>query len=227
MIISYLILLISGQLTLLQFLQYLCFSMLAVMIAMSFHEFSHALAAKLMGDRTAKEQGRLSLNPLAHLDPMGLLLLLLFGIGFAKPVNVNPRRFKNPRLGMILTAAAGPLSNLILAFALMFGYIGAWIANYQNPSVFLQNLLLLLNITVWYNIVLAVFNLIPLPPLDGSKILGELLPPKMRLSYYNLERYRFYIWIGLILVLNRTNIIETVGYGILSWFEQIILPVFI
>lgn len=226
MIISYLLQLMSGHLTLLQFLQYLCFSIFAVVLAMSFHEFSHALAAKWMGDRTAKEQGRLSLNPFAHLDPMGLLFLLLFGIGYAKPVNVNPRHFKNPRLGMLLTAAAGPLSNLILAFVLN-AYIGTLLADFQNPSAFSQNLLILLKITRWYNIVLAVFNLIPLPPLDGSKILGELLPLKMRLSYYNLERYRFYIWIALLLILNRTSIIETVGFGILSWFEKIILPFFI
>lgn len=226
MVLHYLIELFTGHMTVLTFFQYLAFSMLAVMIAMTVHEFAHSLAALAFGDETSKTQGRLSLNPFAHLDPKGLVCLLVFGIGFAKPVNVRQARMKHPRLGMIVTAAAGPLSNFITAFVMTFAYLAVTIQSvYVAPGVvFWENCATALFLILWYNISLGLFNLIPLPPLDGSKILGEMLPLNARLRYYSIERYSLFIIVGLIAILNRVDIIVTAGDAIVTWFASVQWP---
>ncbi len=158
-------------------------------IALTVHEFSHALCAYLLGDPTAKRLGRLTLNPLAHIDPVGLILLILIRFGWAKPVPFNPQNFTYPRIYSILVGIAGPISNLLLA-------IISIIALHHLPLntlaiQFFQSM-------VWINVMLGLFNLIPIPPLDGSHFLRALLPKSLLPYYYHFERYSFIFLIILI-----------------------------
>lgn len=148
--------------------------MLTVLISLTIHEFSHALIAYKLGDDTAKKQGRLSLNPLKHLDTIGTILFLLIGVGYGKAVPINPINFKDPKKGQILVSLAGPLSNIILAFITQ-KFIA--ISGYNN---------IFLTMLVEINILLAAFNLIPIPPLDGSSILNQILKPQ---NYYKYRKF--------------------------------------
>ncbi|MFZ8834018.1 MAG: site-2 protease family protein [Candidatus Caldipriscus sp.] len=153
-----------------------------LILSLTFHEFAHAWMAYKLGDRTAKYEGRLSLNPLVHIDPIGFLMVLLVGFGWAKPVPVNPFYFKNPPLNTAMVALAGPLSNIILAS------LGVFAQNFINPIG--------LDTFVWINIYLAVFNLIPLPPLDGWRILQGIFPN----LYQNYDLESKLSWVLLILI---------------------------
>lgn len=148
------------------------------------HEFAHAWAAGKLGDHTAKYNGRLTMNPLASFDPIGSLFLLLFGFGWAKPVPVDPRYFKNPKRDMALTALAGPLSNLLAAWVGALIYIGLGLAAKASLPMFVS---IFFNVYITINVALAVFNLLPIPPLDGSKILGAFLSNR---TLYNFYRYQ-------------------------------------
>lgn len=158
--------------------------LLAVLFCLTVHETCHGLAALALGDPTAKRQHRLSLNPLRHIDWFGLLMMLVAGFGWAKPVPVNPNYFKKPRQGMALTALAGPVSNLLLALLLLIP--ARLIYSYAHYSVFNQAALDFLLSTAVLSIGLGLFNLIPIPPLDGSKVLAVLLPER---AYRWLMRY--------------------------------------
>jgi len=172
----------------------------AVLIAITFHEYCHGRMAYRLGDPTAAEAGRLTLNPLAHLDPIGTLMLLLFRFGWAKPVPVNFNRLNNPKRDMIYVSLAGPIANiaiaLIFAFMLRLSYylIGQ-ITMAQNSSFFnillttLRGWLIFLQTGVIINLALAIFNLIPVPPLDGSKILLGFLPYPQAYKFAKLEAY--------------------------------------
>lgn len=153
-----------------------------LILSLTFHEFAHAWMAYKLGDCTAKYEGRLSLNPLVHIDPIGFLMVLLVGFGWAKPVPVNPFYFKNPPLNTAMVALAGPLSNIILAS------LGVFAQNFVNPIG--------LDTFVWINIYLAVFNLIPLPPLDGWRILQGIFPN----LYQNYDLESKLSWVLLILI---------------------------
>lgn len=177
-----------------------------VLISLTFHEVSHGLMADRLGDHTAKERGRLSLSPLAHLEPIGFLCMLLFGFGWAKPVPIDARNFKHPKRDMALTALAGPVANLLLAFVALIPYeIIITIdlhGGFSDASDFTINLLIacLTFIRLFHsmNISLAVFNFIPVPPLDGSRVLFAVLPEKL---YFGVMKYERYISLGIMLLL--------------------------
>ena len=171
---------------------------LALVFGISFHEFSHAFTAYRLGDQTPRYQGRVTLNPAAHLDPVGMLFFAIGGFGWGRPVNFNPYAIRmNPRIGSGLVAFAGPLSNMLLGLVVGLVVRLLLLVETSGPSnpVFIFVVLTLGNF-VFYNFLLAVFNLVPLPPLDGSKILPALLPPDMA---YKLEQ--FYAQVGMIALL--------------------------
>lgn len=172
----------------------------AVVLCLTVHETAHGFSAYLLGDRTAKREGRLSLNPLHHIDWVGLLLLFTAGFGWAKPVPVDPRHFRNPKRGMAVTALAGPISNFLLAILLLL--VCKVIYLHIDPTEFLASVFDLLLYAAQLSIGLGLFNLIPIPPLDGSKILAAILPDK---AYYTLMRYERCGMI-LLLVLAVSNI---------------------
>lgn len=163
----------------------------ALAIALSFHEYAHARMAVYMGDLTPKFMGRLTLNPLAHIDPIGMLMLLLVHFGWAKPVTINPLNFRDYKKGNFLVALAGPAINFFIAFVSMF-VLFAFDAFRIHLSEGLWRVLYLM---IVYNINFGLFNLIPLPPLDGSKILSSFLSYQMQYKLASLERYSFLIFI--------------------------------
>lgn len=186
--------------------------LLIVFLILPFHEWAHGFVAYKLGDNTAKYQGRLSFNPLAHFDPIGALCLLLFNFGWAKPVPVNPRNFKNPKAGMALTALAGPLANVVAALlgGLLFNLVVfiSPLAMYSS-SGFWYYIVLFLYYYIAINAALAVFNLVPIPPLDGSKILFMFLPDRI---VYMLSKNQM-IFFLLIYVLMFTGILTgPLGY---------------
>lgn len=197
-------------------------TMLAILFAITCHEVAHGYVAFLLGDNTAKEEGRLTLNPIAHLDPVGALMMLIAGFGWAKPVPVNPFFFKGDRVkGMMLVSVAGPLINLVLSFVAYFIYVAGH-GFYTIPmlSTFLRY-------CVTLNVYLAVFNLIPIPPLDGSKILAGFLPKRTAITYLNtVERYGTLILL-LLIVFNITDIFMVpVANAILHAYGSVLSLIF-
>ena len=166
-----------------------------IVIAMVIHEYSHARVAYALGDYTPRLQGRLTLNPAAHVDPIGLLMLFVVHFGWAKPVQINPMNFSNPRRDDILVSLAGPASNLITSFVALI--ILVLLAKFDFPLS--EGLLIVFNLIIVYNINFAIFNMLPIPPLDGSHILRNLLPYNLARAYEELERYSF-IFLIIILV---------------------------
>jgi Zn-dependent protease len=164
------------------------------LLALTVHEFAHGWVANRLGDPTARLQGRLTLNPLAHLDPIGTLAIVFIHFGWAKPVPVDYRYLKRPHRDMMLIAAAGPISNLVLGAASAFCYRAIPQMAGGNEWVWLLlPLRSMLHAGVWVNVVLAVFNLLPIPPLDGSRVVSGLLPVRQAISYSRLEPYGFVI----------------------------------
>ncbi len=175
-----------------------------LLVAFTIHELAHAVTADYLGDPTPRRMGRITLNPLAHLDPMGTIMLLISGFGWAKPVMVNPLNLRgNARTSMAIVAAAGPISNLVMAilFALpvRFGLVNLEFSS----SGAIPSIGFLLFTFIWINLILMFFNLIPIPPLDGSKILMGILPPEMSQWMRSLEQYGFLILMGFIFILPR------------------------
>lgn len=183
---------------------YILSTLTIIFLILPFHEWAHAFVASKLGDTSVKQRGRLSLNPMSHIDYMGALFMLLFGFGWAKPVPVDDRRFKNPKLGMAITAFAGPLANVVAAFVGGLIYYAVVFAVYKtNPvlistSTALAYFRMFISFYISSNCMLAVFNLIPWPPLDGSKIVFPLLPDKWVHKFYQYQQY-FYIVLMVLL----------------------------
>ncbi len=175
----------------------LALSLPAIVLCLSVHEAAHGGMAYILGDRTARESGRVTLSPMAHIDPWGFFCLLLFGFGWARPVPVNISNFKNRRLGMALTALAGPLANLITAFVGCCVLIGIFEVD-TGPQAFMYSLALFIRIVVSMSSGLFVFNLIPVHPLDGSRVLDAFLPFSWSLR---LQKYQQIILLVFIIAL--------------------------
>lgn len=177
----------------------LILSAMAALVALTIHEFAHGYVAYKLGDDTAKSYGRLSLNPMKHLDPFGTLCMIFFHFGWAKPVPINPRNFKNPRKGFALTAIAGPATNIVVGFFTAFLYLLCLSSFKETNVTFINNLEINILLFLLYffsiNIGLGIFNLIPIPPFDGSRILNVILPERL---YFKIMRYERQIYWGVI-----------------------------
>lgn len=193
-----------------------------VLIALTFHEVAHGYMSYKLGDPTAYNMGRLTLNPLKHLDPIGALCMLLVGVGWAKPVPVNARYYKNPKRGMALTALAGPAMNLILAFAGVILYALIWRFGGLMDALLRYVLYTLFYYFAYMNIYLAVFNLIPIPPFDGSRIAFIFLPTHL---YFKIMRYERIIQMVMMILLVTGILTLPLGFiadGIQSGMEWLI-----
>ncbi|MBN2553312.1 MAG: site-2 protease family protein [Spirochaetales bacterium] len=174
----------------------------AVLVGFTIHEYAHALVAVRLGDSTPKDQGRLTLNPLSHIELIGLLMILLVGFGWARPVQINPRNFKRPKSDDMLVSLAGPFSNLLFGFAfalllkLLITAAPGLFDGAGSGSVLWQ----ILTYLIWINLLLAIFNLFPIPPLDGSHILLSIIPDRYERFKTAYSQYGRYILIGLILL---------------------------
>lgn len=200
----------------------------AALFAIILHEIAHGLVSTWLGDPTPKRQGRLSLNPLKHLDPIGTLCLIFFHVGWAKPVVVNPDYYKNKKRGMALVALAGPLMNFLLAiFSIIIMAVFVKVNAYSNVLIIIYNFLLYFSVI---NLGLGLFNLIPIPPLDGSRILGAFLKDDTYEQYMKYERYGFII-IAILLALsslrgNGTSFISELVDIIFNFIFRLVLKIF-
>ncbi len=189
------------------------------LIALTFHELAHGFVSTKLGDPTPKYQGRLTLNPLAHLDLIGTILMILTGFGWAKPVQVNPRYYKNQKRGMALVALAGPLTNLLLAFFGMLIGVGAMLLCTKTGSYkALEIIGTITSVFAVRNLCFMVFNIIPLPPLDGFKVAGLVIPNRI---YYQILQYEQYV-IFLLMALSFAGIFDVIiGNGVSFFFGKI------
>lgn len=178
----------------------LCARVFVLFCVLPIHEFAHALVSTKLGDQTARLSGRLTLNPLAHIDPLGAVLIIVAGFGYAKPVPVNPRNFKNQKSSMALTAAAGPISNLIMSFLFTLCYCLVYKFTNVADGSFADALAMFLWYAAQINVSLAVFNLLPIPPLDGSRIISLLIPDRYLYKFAQYERYLVYAVMILVLI---------------------------
>lgn len=188
-------------------------SIIPALVCITLHELSHGFVAYLLGDSTAKDAGRLTLNPIKHIDVMGLIMMIVFRFGWAKPVPVNMRRFRNPKAGMAICAAAGPFCNLILSALLLLVYGFIFIPLSENGSEWAMIVLQTVSTTAYLSLALAVFNILPISPLDGSKVLFSFLKPQ---QYYKLMRYERYGMIVLLLLM-ATDILGNPLSAVTGW----------
>ena len=207
-----------------EILQAIVFGAIAVLLSISVHEWAHAFVAYIMGDKAQKTYGRMTLNPLRHLNPIGMIMFLLFGFGWANPVMMDLRSFKKPKLGIILTSLAGSFANFLSGFLWLLLEVILIVA-FPEGGIFFTNVNTLLQFIVMYNLSFGFFNLIPLPPLDGSKVVAELLPFKYKYKYLDIERYSMYIFLGLIIILNRFNFISMLTSSLMSFFLSVIAAI--
>ncbi|MEM5016404.1 site-2 protease family protein [Metabacillus indicus] len=213
-------------------LELIPYVVIVLAIAFSVHEFAHAYVAFKFGDPTAKNQGRLTLSPLKHLDPFGTILIFIAGFGWARPVPVNRFYFKKPRLAGILVSAAGPLSNLLVAFiglALWYILLSTGIVTGLSSGM-AESLEQFFNILVALNITLFIFNLFPFPPLDGYRIIEDLAPSRIRAKMTQFENYGIVVFLILVLTpLGEYTIYPAFDYGreaVMTVFYTILTPFF-
>jgi len=204
-------------------LEYIPYVAITLIIAFTLHEFAHAFVAYKFGDETAKKQGRLTLSPLSHLDPLGTILLLVVGFGWAKPVPVNRFFFKNPRLAGVLVSIAGPLSNLLLAFLGVLGWFLVLRFGLDTEPIYT-----FFNLFITINLVLFLFNLLPFPPLDGYRIIEDLVPNTVRAKMTQYESWGILLFLVLIITpLDRYIIAPIYDIGIplfVELFQQLLGP---
>jgi len=170
-----------------------------MLLCLSFHEFAHAWMAKKMGDDTAQMHGRLTMDPFKHMDPFGALLFLVIGVGYAKPVPVNPRKFRNRKKGTLLVSLAGPGSNLLLAFPLALLLSATMVLHVLVADEITQLVVMYAQYVLWFNIMLMIFNLLPVPPLDGFHVLDLLLPMRASLRISQYMHIIRWVFLGAIL----------------------------
>ncbi len=206
----------------LNFVQKFIVLVVPVLSAITFHEFAHGYVAYLFGDPTAKRAGRLTLNPIKHIDPIGMIALFLVKVGWARPVPVNPAFFFNRRLGLFFVALAGPLVNFLLAlfFAAIFRILLSIEPHSFGTYAFLKPLLYICEAGVLINIGFGIFNLIPIPPLDGSNIIISFLPDEIAQFYFKIGKFGFLILILLFF----TGTIQKVILPLIYKFASILLP---
>ena len=195
-------------------------SVIPALICITFHELSHGFVAYRLGDPTAKNMGRLTLNPIKHIDIFGFLMMVVAGFGWAKPVSVNMLKFKNPKRGMAITALAGPVSNLLLAAVVMviYGAVSALMGSRPSGGVG-DTVLQMIVRTAYISIALAIFNMLPIPPLDGSKVLFSFVPNRVYMKLMQYERYGFII---LIVLMYTKAFDSTIGKLTLSIYNYMI-----
>jgi len=184
--------------------------LIAVIVGITFHEFSHAAVATLQGDQTARSRGRLTLNPIAHLDPLGSIALILAGIGWGRPVPVTPSNLRNRRFGGILVGLAGPASNFVIALAAVVAT--RFVSPVAETAFDVPFSLTLLSMLVTVNVILGVFNLLPIPPLDGSSLLAIVLPPSRQGVLAFLDQYGIFLLLGLLIL--APNLLTPIFSGI-------------
>lgn len=202
----------------------LLLSLPALLIALTVHEFAHGWVADKMGDPTARYSGRLSLNPMAHFDLFGTVCLLFFHFGWAKPVPINPRNFRNAKWGTVAVSLAGPGANFIVA--LIFAFVMKAMESFVPVNTLTQFLYTVVYLTVQLNVGLMVFNLIPIPPLDGSKVLMEFLPYKYKFKMYAFERYFSIILMALVFLNILTPLLSVLRGWVLSFIYLLVGLVF-
>ena len=193
--------LMSGNFDMTQFIMRMLYFIPVVLITLTVHEYAHGYVAYKLGDPTAKMMGRLTPNPVKHLDPVGFLMMVFVGFGWAKPVMINARNFKNPKKGMAISASAGPASNLIMAVigVLIYEILFRIFVNAEIFNSFAASALTFFGYFTMLNVWFAVFNLLPVPPLDGSRIVTYFLPPKLGYYYSYVERYGIIVLMILII----------------------------
>lgn len=186
---------------------------LALLVAIIGHEIAHGYVAYLNGDTTAKRDGRLSINPINHVDPLGLVCMVIFRFGWAKAVPINPYAFRKRKLGMITVSLAGVVYNLVMAF--IFSGVFAYLYFHPTDSNFIQ---LLVENLLWYNIMLGIFNLVPLPPLDGSKVLASFLPRSWEDKFYQYEKYAYVLLLVAIFSGAIDKVLGPILNGLINYF---------